>query len=228
VRVQVPVDDMMEWGLLGYHIGEVVQDEVPAVEGIRKQPDIAWLKHFGAAASSSGGIEMYHVAGVTPEAPTLEAAFGGNTARRFLDYGKDERRTAYENLNSSARDRAVDFVMLGCPHVSVEQLLQIAAILDGKHVHANCALWVHTPRDIRDSARGREAADTIRRAGAMVMSDTCPAISRAMPEGTRVVATDSAKQAHYLPAITGVQTWFGSLADSVAAAMTGRWSGGLR
>lgn len=228
VRVQVPVGDMMEWGLLGYHVGEVVQDEVPALEGIRGGPALEWLKHFGAAASSSGGIEMYHVAGVTPEAPTLDAAFGDNRPRRIFDYGDGERRTAYENLNSSARESAVDFVMLGCPHVSAEQLLQIAALLDGTRVHDNCALWVHTPRDVRDSAQARDAAATIRRAGAMVMSDTCPAISRAMPEGTKVVATDSAKQAHYLPAITGVQTWFGSLADCVEAAMTGRWSGGLR
>ena len=42
-----------------------------------------------------------------------------------------------------------------------------------------------------------------------------------------MVATDSAKQAHYLPAITGVQTWFGSLEDCIDAALTGEWSGGL-
>jgi predicted aconitase len=228
VRVQVAVNDMMEWGLLGYHVGEMVQDEVPALQGIARAPDLAWLKHFGAAASSSGGIEMYHVVGVTPEAPTLEAALGGRSPHRVFDYGRDERRSAYENLNSSARDPAVDFIMLGCPHVSTEQLLQVAALLDGKRVHDNTSLWVHTPRDIRDSADARAAAEAIRRAGAMVMSDTCPAISRAMPEGTRVVATDSAKQAHYLPAITGVQTWFGSLDDCVQAATTGRWCGELR
>jgi predicted aconitase len=228
VRVHVPVADMLEWGLLGYHVGEVVQDEVPALAGICGSAEPAWLKHFGAAASSSGGIEMYHVAGITPEAPDLETAFGRNKARRVFDYSASERRSAYENLNSSARDSAVNFVMLGCPHVSAEQLLQIAALLDGKRLNGNCALWVHAPRDIRDNARSRAAADTIRRAGAMVMSDTCPAISRAMPPGTTVVATDSAKQAHYLPAITGVQTWFGSLDDCVEAATSGRWSGGLR
>ena len=36
------------------------------------------------------------------------------------------------------------------------------------------------------------------------------------------------KQAHYLPAITGVQAWFGSVADCVEAAVAGRWTGGLR
>ena len=59
------------------------------------------------------------------------------------------------------------------------------------------------------------------------MSDTCPAIGRVLPAGTKVVATDSAKQAHYLPAIIGVQTWFGAVEDCIDAALTGRWSGPL-
>jgi predicted aconitase len=42
-----------------------------------------------------------------------------------------------------------------------------------------------------------------------------------------VAALDSAKQAHYLPAILGVQAWFGSTADCVNAAITGRWAGEL-
>ena len=45
------------------------------------------------------------------------------------------------------------------------------------------------------------------------------------PTGTRVFATDSAKQAHYLPAILGIQAWFGTTAECVDAAVTGRWRG---
>ena len=41
-------------------------------------------------------------------------------------------------------------------------------------------------------------------------------------------ATDSAKQAHYLPAILGIEAWFGTLEECVSAAVTGRWNGGLR
>jgi len=52
-------------------------------------------------------------------------------------------------------------------------------------------------------------------------------MSRAAPKGARVVALDSAKQAHYLPAILGVQAWFGSTRDCINAATTGRWSGVL-
>ena len=103
----------------------------------------------------------------------------------------------------------------------------IASLLDGRKVSANTRLWVHTPSAIRQVADRSGYTKVIEDAGGVVMSDTCPAISRFMPRGTRVVATDSAKQAHYLPALTGVQAWFGSVAHCVDAAVTGRWSGGL-
>jgi predicted aconitase len=218
---------MMDWGLLGYHVGEVVQEEIPVLNGIRHTPSLIKLKHFGAAAASSGGVEMYHIPGITPEAATREEALGGKAPRSHLKFGDAERRKAYDNLNISARDRDVDFIMLGCPHNSIEQMWCIAGLLEGKRISANTQLWVHTPHAIREVAKRSGYTKVIEDAGGVVMSDTCPAISRFMPKGTRVTATDSAKQAHYLPALTGVQTWFGTLKDCIDAAVTGRWSGGL-
>ena len=57
----------MDWGLLGYWLGEIVQEEIPVLTGKLAQPSLIKFKHFGAAAASSGGVEMYHVPGVTPE-----------------------------------------------------------------------------------------------------------------------------------------------------------------
>jgi predicted aconitase len=227
VEVRVPVEDMMGWGLLGYYVGEVIQDEIPVLRGEMSQPDLAKLKHFGAAAASSGGVEMYHIPAVTPEAPSLEAALGSRLPVETLQYGKSERRLAYENLNSSAKDRHVDFIMLGCPHDSIEQIWQAARLLEGKRLHSGTELWIHTPRAIRELADRSGYTKIVEDAGGHILSDSCPAISRVMPRGTKVVATDSAKQAHYLPAITGVQLWFGSLGDCIDAALTGTWSGGL-
>jgi predicted aconitase len=227
VEVEVPTDSMMDWGLLGYYVGEIIQDDIPVLRGLLSQPDLAKLKHFGAAAASSGGVEMYHIPGVTPEAPSIESAFGHREPVHTLRYGKEERQTAYENLNASAKDRNVDFVMLGCPHDSIEQVWQAARLLEGKRLHPATELWIHTPRALRELADRSGYTKIVEEAGGHILSDSCPAISRLMPKGTEVVATDSAKQAHYLPAITGVQTWFGSLEDCVQAALTGKWSGGL-
>ena len=121
--------------------------------GAADQPDLIKLKHFGAAAASSGGVEMYHIPGVTPEARTVEEAFGGNRVAATVRYGEAERRIAYENLNC-ATDRNVDFVMLGCPHNSIEQVWLIASLLDGRKISANtAALGAHAAR----AARGRRS-----------------------------------------------------------------------
>lgn len=224
IRVEVPVESMLDWGLLGYFTGERVEENIPVIEGDIRTTDLIRLKHFGAAAASSGGVEMYHIPGHTPEARSAEEAFGPNCAEESFVYDAAARKRMYETLQS-ATDRKVDFIMLGCPHNSIEQVGRIAHMLDGRRLHPDVTLWVHTPRAIRSVAERSGYVALIEAAGGKVMSDTCPAISRRLPEGTRVIATDSAKQAHYLPAIAKVQGWFGSLEACIEAGLTGEWKG---
>lgn len=227
VEVEIEVDDMMDWGLLGYYVGEIVEEDIPVLTGPGlRQPDLVKLKHFGAAAASSGGVELYHIPGVTPEAGSVEEAFGGRKPVATVKYGEAERRLAYERLNC-ASDRKIDFVMLGCPHNSIDQVALIAELLRGKTLCADTTLWVHTPHAIRQVAERNGYCDVIRKAGGVVMSDTCPSISRRLPPGVRVMASDSAKQSHYLPAIAKIEGWFGSVRDCINAAVSGEWNGSL-
>ncbi|CAN7770948.1 aconitase X catalytic domain-containing protein [Pseudorhodoferax sp. LjRoot39] len=226
VQLDTAVESTADWGLLGYWIGDMVQDKVPVVEGVGKLPNLARLKHFGAAASSSGGVEMYHLVGITPEANTREQAFGGNRALETLRYGPAERRATWEKINGTGRSTAVDYVMLGCPHYTIEQIWEAARLLEGRKVSANTALWIFTPRAIKSLADRNGYTQTIEAAGGHLLTDSCSAMSRATPKGTRVVALDSAKQAHYLPAILGIEAWFGSLEECIDAACTGQWKGG--
>jgi predicted aconitase len=118
----------------------------------------------------------------------------------------------------------VDYVMLGCPHYTIEQIWEAAQLLEGRKVHADCALWIWTPHAIKALADRNGYTQAIEAAGGKLMTDSCSAMSRAVPPGTRVVALDSAKQAHYLPAILGVQAWFGTTVQCIDAACTGRWA----
>jgi predicted aconitase len=118
--------------------------------------------------------------------------------------------------------------MLGCPHNAIEQVARIALQLEGKKLSPKTQMWVHTPRALREVAERNGYVKMIEDAGGVVMSDTCPAISRYAPKGTRVIATDSAKQAHYLPAILNIPVWFGTVEECVQAGLTGNWSGGLK
>lgn len=225
VELAMPVETVEDWGLLGYWLGDWVQDGVPVVRGVTRRPDLPRLKHFGAAASSSGGIEMYHLVGVTPEAPTWEAALAGAAPQELRRYGPAERAATLARLNAMASDRQVDYVMLGCPHYTIAQIGEAAALLEGRRVHENCALWIWTPMAIKELAVRNGTAAIIEAAGGRIFTDSCSAMSRAVPPGTKVVACDSAKQAHYLPAILGLQAWFGTTSQCIDAACTGTWRG---
>lgn len=74
-------------------------------------------------------------------------------------------------------------------------------------------------------ALGAERLVETRNVAGAFNASTCPAISRRLPKGVRVFATDSAKQAHYLPAIAKVQGWYGSVRQCVESAVAGQWLG---
>jgi len=228
VDVGFDLETVMDWGLLGYYAGEVVQEKVPVLNGIKQIPNLTRLQHFAAAIASSGGVEMFHIVGVTPEANSLDQAFGKKRPTTSLRFGSVERREAYEKLNSSAKDSNVDFVVLGCPHYGIEEIWRVCRLLEGKRIHASTNLWIFTPRAIKDIADRSGYTEIIRNSGAVLMTDNCPALGQVSPKGVRVVATDSAKQAHYLPALLGFSTWFGSQEECVRAAITGRWEGELK
>ena len=102
VDVQVPVESVMDWGMLGYYVGDVVQEHIPVVVGSFAVPEIVRLKHFGASASSSGGVEMYHLVGTTPEAESVEMAFGPN---RPVEQFSLRRSRAPAGIRSPQRQR---------------------------------------------------------------------------------------------------------------------------
>ncbi len=227
IRVDVPVDSVFEWGMLGYFTGGAVEDAIPVLDGAISQPSLIRHKHFGAAAASSGGVEMYHMIGITPEAPSMEAAFGGTLKGETFVYGPAERRAVFERLNSVGTSTDVDYVMLGCPHYSIEQIAEAARLIEGRKVNPNAELWIFTSRAVKATAEAGGYGEILRVAGAKLMTDTCSAISQAVPKGTRVAAFDSAKQVHYLPAMMGIEGWYGTTAECIDAACSGKWKGSL-
>lgn len=225
IRVETDVNDMKEWGLLGYFAGKLVADKVPVIDGIRSVPELDMLKNFGAAAASSGGVELYHIPGLTAEMHTVEQAFGGRKPAAEVVYGKAERDAAYEQLNCTVRSQDVDFVMVGCPHCSIDQLRELAILLDGKRVSDHVNMWVFASESVRHAAERCGYTQIIERAGAKVMIDTCPALGQFVPKGTTSMVTNSAKQAHYLPNFKGIGAWYGDIHDCVNAAVSGKWRG---
>ena len=171
---------------------------------------------------------MIHVVGVTPEAGTREEAFGGRKPEETIRVGKDELRSSYEKLNTATAD-AMDYVALGCPHCSLEELGQIARLLLGRRVHTNVGLLVAVSALKYDLAARMGIVKVIEDAGGVVVKGMCPGSSifgRYGKElGVGAVATNSSKNAHYIGAHSGgaVKTCFGSMKTCIEAAIAGKW-----
>ena len=80
VELRAAMDDLADWGALGKIVGHPHQDyfAVPVIDGFARMPMSDELKHLGASLASYGSMAMFHMVGVTPEAPTREIAFGGS------------------------------------------------------------------------------------------------------------------------------------------------------
>ncbi len=218
IQVEMDLETDRDFAVLGYYVGQIVSKEVPVFEGIKKRPSLENLKALGAALASSGAVALYHIIGITPEAPTADAVIGKVETFKF---GPDEYRQVTNKFNYSGE---VDFVVFGCPHTSIQEVRRIAALLDGKKVKSD--VWVCTSRQIKHLADKMGYTSVIEKAGAEIICDTCPVLCPTLVDrGYRNLLTNSGKLAHYAPGLWNVQTGLIQMEDCIKAALQGRWEG---
>lgn len=230
-QVLIDVDNFLkepaDFGTLGYWVGKIVQEKVPVFWGFNTRPSLEELKMLGAALASSGSVALFHVVGVTPEAPNLEAAFKGYKPEFTLHYTKHEAAKTVQTLNKHKGNR-VDLVAIGCPHSSITEIREIAANLCGKKLSANTGLWVMAALPIKTMADRLGYTKIIEEAGGRIICDTCPVLGSTAAVlskwGYSSLATNSAKLAHYSPGSWNLETYYGTLDDCIKAALTGRWA----
>ena len=220
VPLAVQQDDTF-YPVFGHLLGKVAGDRIPVVDGLRVQPAEDQLKALGAAAASSGAVALFHIVGVTPEAPTLEAAFQGRQPAQVVDVTMDTLRQARRELTTAEGDR-LDMVVLGSPHFSLAEFRQLAPLLADQHTHPSVQFLVTSSRGMVLLARQAGYLDALERFGGKVTVDTCILASPMLPPEVKLLMTNSAKYAYYAPGLLGTRITFGSLADCVRSAVAGR------
>lgn len=218
IEVTARLDSPTDWGALGYFAGKLAGLGIPVFEGVRR-PTQSEAKQLCAALASSGGVTMCHIVGVTPEAPTLEAAFQGQVPEHAVTFDDGALQETYASLRTHTGDE-IDSVILGCPHASIHEIAQIAALLRGKRVADGVRLWVNTARGTKESAEAMGYAATIEAAGGTILGDTCPTNLRIPAE--RIV-TAGFKQAHYARGMVGAEVIVADVESCIRASVTGRW-----
>jgi len=208
--------------LLGYLFGEIAADRVTALAGMPESVSMDDLKAFSAAAASSGAVGLFHLIGITPEAPSLEECFAGGTPvpvvltpRMLAD--------AEERLSDSTVKHP-DLIALGCPHFSADEFAVLVELLQGRSVHAAIAFWVFTSRAVHAQIEQRGLLARLQSAGVAVFTDGCPLQYPVMSWDFRAAMSSSAKFVNYCYSQTGLRAVYGSLRECAETAVSGRVS----
>jgi len=207
--------------VLGHLIGREVADRIPVIDGLTVEPTEDQLKALGAAMSSSGAVALFHLVGVTPEAQTVEQAFFGDAPERIINIDLGGVLTARDDLSSSG-DAALDMVVLGSPHFSLEEFRRLATLVDGRRRDPQVRLLVTTSRAVAMIAERAGLMKTIRSFGGEIMVDTCILTSPVLQDDVQSLMTNSAKFAYYTPGLLNRGMAFGALEDCVNSAESGR------
>jgi len=207
--------------VLGHLLGKYAGDRNPVVVGLQVEPQEDQLKALGAAAASSGSVGLFHLVGITPEAPTLQVALQGRTPAREIAVDLALLRTAASELTTAEGSR-LDMVVLGSPHFSLAEFSRLAPLLDGKHAHAGLQFLVTSSRAMSALAERAGHLAALRDFGGRVTVDTCILTTPMLPPDVKVLMTNSAKYAYYAPGLLNTQVVFGSLEDCVRSAVAGR------
>lgn len=220
VEVSAELTSPTDWGALGYFAGKLAGLGIPVFHGVPR-PSQDDAKQLCAALATSGGVTMAHIAGVTPEAPTMEAAFHGQVPEEFVSFTNETLRAAYQSLRNHTGDE-IDAVVLGCPHASIREIAEFASLLRGQHIADGVRLWVDTARGTKGGADAMGYTRIIEAAGGRILCDTCPTNMRI---AMKRLVTPGFKQAHYARGMVGCEVIVAKTGPCVRAALAGRWLG---
>ena len=220
IRVDWQPRSLNDWGSLGAVIGKLAGDywAVPVLEGMENAPGSDALKHFGAAMASFGSVALFHMVGITPEAPRLRDVGGENLplAHRIGEAEVKALQAAYSS------DAEIDVVVFSAPQLSLYELQNLAALCDGRRF-TKPLLAVTSPQ-VKPDADRFGITGRIEAAGGHVLAGMCfyQSYAREIAEanGWKRLATNSAKLANILGGY-GYSLRLASMERCVEAAQTG-------
>ena len=165
------------------------------------------LKSMGAAMAASGAVALFHVEDITPEArfPFFKKHFAEDE-REVITIENEEIKELFSELEPEA-------VAVGCPHLSRDELAELADLLDGRTV--KMPFYVFAAAEMKSSCA--DAVSRIQKSGARVIPDTCMIVSPLF-EKRGCVMTNSGKAFTYLPGMCDTVPRLGSLEDCVRVA----------
>lgn len=229
INVQFSPNSIEDWDILGFAIGKKLpSNSIPIIKGIFPRPDILDLKSFFASMATSGGPEMCHILGITPEAQTIEQALGCALSKNVnvIEVKQKDINESFVQLSDKGREK-IDFISLGCPHYAISQLKKVSELLKGKKIHKSVELQIWTAIPIKKISDVCGYTKIIEDSGAILLTSSCPLLAQTYPT-VNAMAFDSCKQAQYIRSEVKSKVFFDSMEKCIESAISGYWEGGKR
>ncbi|MCQ2432496.1 MAG: aconitase X catalytic domain-containing protein [Clostridia bacterium] len=210
--VEVKTSKKPEAQLLGSAIGMKVMEDVPYIRGLDKwlgtldDDARAYLKDMGAATASNGAVGLYHVAGITPEAvESGEDLILPDAQVYVIDDAELQRVYDSYPVIWKNKDATPKLCFMGCPHMSLAQLIDWTKRVEGGLAAAGNAkvviptVFTAAPAVIKKFEETEYAA-RLKKTG-VILSYICPLMYMNNPLSTKMpVITSSNKLRTYTSA----------------------------
>lgn len=220
--------DLADWGALGKIVGERHQNyhAVPVFTGFRRAPLADELKQLGCALASYGSMGMFHMVGVTPEAPSVEAALGGEAPWEAFAVSGADIEAVYRGYPLGDGDCSL--VVFSGPQLSLFEMKTLAGLFEGRRLHPGTQVFVTTSNGVRSAAEKLGYLEPLEEAGVAVLEGVCFYILQSLSlmrerNGWRNMISNSAKIVNIIGAHR-FRTILRRTADCVEIACTGRLS----
>ncbi|MBK8322071.1 MAG: DUF521 domain-containing protein [Betaproteobacteria bacterium] len=173
VRLEATMRDVADWGAIGRIVGHPNQDyfAVPVIDGAKAMPLSDELKHLGASLASYGSMAMYHLVGVTPEAPTAAEAFGGRAPVSRMTITDADIENVYRSYRYA--EGAKNVVVFSGPQLSIFEMQELAGRFAGRKVAPGMHVFVTTNHAIHSDASRLGYLRTLEEAGVTVLQGVC-------------------------------------------------------
>jgi predicted aconitase len=202
VQVRASLTGTRDFGALGTALGRTIEarkkKDIPYISGV-SNASVDELKSFCASLATFGGLALFHMEGITPESAIYPVP------AETIEICQGDLDEAIRSLDEPASTEEVDFVSLGCPHLSLSEIAHVAEQLKGQRV--NKTFWITTARPIKRMADQMGYTAVIEAAGAVFAADTCCVVAP-IRGSFKVLATDSAKACYYAAAKHSFKTRF--------------------
>ena len=215
--------NLAEWGALGALVGKHTGSywDVPVIDGVKHIPNSDDLKHLGAAMASYGSVPLYHLVGITPEAPTLFSVCDPDSLPAIQINESD-----FEQFFASfgGKGDKIDVVVFSAPQLSLLEMGELANLLKDKRVHPDTVLLAVTSPVVATDARRMGISAKIEDAGGLVLQGMCfyQSYAREMAEanGWTTLMSNSAKLVNIIGGY-GYKPTLASMKNCVASAVAG-------